>query len=354
MQQLLNRTKQAWGQWRNRLRLGSKYLSGSAADIEPIKLQSQSEELSSSLGKSENVFKDGGNLEDGSPYLYLSSTFMNVNVMPMNWLVAFHHCTFTNCVFKPSPNGYKQFLLEFFDCTFIDCRFEYGTFGSLLFKECEFQKSRFMVGVSAYYLRMAGSKGLPTCTGLETVQLLESQRAYHVEADFDNAPLQFGYRRLSWAKLRAFGSLPLFGLSYGGTALILFLLSTIDHYNSQLGRLKVRADSVDTFSSLQSFVDRLNPLSLNWETPILLLGAVLLMIASTIYAWKCPSRIKEFSLERWTKELGKSAVNYVPLTWRNPVLRWICGVLFWAGSGLTASVLIWRLGQGFSQALRNW
>ena len=103
MQQLLNRTKQAWGQWRNRLRLGSKYLSGSAADIEPIKLQSQSEELSSSLGKSENVFKDGGNLEDGSPYLYLSGTFVNVNVMPMGWLVAFNHCTFTIRLLK-SPH----------------------------------------------------------------------------------------------------------------------------------------------------------------------------------------------------------------------------------------------------------
>ncbi len=354
MQQLLKRTKQAWGQWRNRLRLGSKYLSGSAADIEPIELRSQSDELSSGFVKSENVFKDGGNLEDGSVSLYLSGTFINVNVMPMCWLVAFHHCTFTNCVFKPSPNGNQQFILEFLDCTFIDCRFEYGAFGSLLFKECEFQKSHFMVGVSAHYLRLAGSKGLPTCTGLETVQLLEPQRAYHVEADFDNAPLQLGYRHFSWGKLRAFGSLPFFGLSYGGTALILFLLSVIDHYNTQIGRLKAKADSGDTLGALQGLVDRLNPLSLNWQMPILLLGAVLLMIASTIYAWKCPSRIKEFSLERWTKELGKNAVNYVPLTWRNPVLRWICGVLFGAGSGLTASVLIWRLGQGFSQALRNW
>ena len=354
MQQLLKRTKQAWGSWRNRLRLGSKYLAGSAVDVEPIELQSQSEELSSSLGKSENVFKDGGNLEDGSLFLYLSGTFINVNVIPMCWLVAFHHCTFTNCVFKSAPRSGKGYLLEFLDCTFIDCRFENDRFGSLLFKECAFQESRFIVGISAYYLRMAGSKGLPTCTGLETIELLEPQRAHHVEADFVNAPLQVGYRHLSWAKLRAFGSLPFFGLSYGGTALILFLLSFIDHYNAQIGRLKSKVDSGDTLSALQNFVDRLNPLSLNWQMPILLLGAVLLMIASTIYAWKCPSRIKEFSLERWTKELGKNAVNYVPLTWRNPVLRWICGVLFWAGSGLTASVLIWRLGQGFSQALRNW
>jgi hypothetical protein len=357
MQQLLKRIKQAWGQLRNRLWLSKKSGREGAIDIEPIKLRSQSiefsSELSSSLGRSKNDSKDGGNLENGSPFLYLNGTFINVNVTPMNWLVAFHHCTFTNCVFKPSPNGYQNYLLEFFDCTFIDCRFEYGTFGSLLFKECEFQKSRFVVGVSAHYLRMAGSKGLPTCTGLETVEILEPQRAHHVEADFDNAPLQFGYRHLSWAKLRAFGRLPFFGLSYGGTALILFLLSVIDHYNAQIGRLKVKIDSSDTIGPLQSFVDRLNPLSLNWQMPTLLLGAVLLMIASTIYAWKCPSRIKEFSLERWTKELGKSAVNYVPLTWRNSGWRCFCGICFLAGSFITASVLIMRVVEGFTQALRN-
>lgn len=353
MQQLLKRIQYAWERFCNRLRLSKRSLIGSTADIEPIKLRSQSDELSSSLGKWVNGVKDGGNLENGSPFLYLSSTFINVNVIPMNWLVAFHHCTFINCVFKPSPNGLPNFLLEFFDCTFIDCRFEYGTFGSLLFKECEFQKSRFMVGVSAYYLRTAGSKGLPTCTGLETVEILEPQRAHHVEADFDNAPLQFGYRHLSWAKLRGFGSLPFFGLSYGGTAVILFLLSVIDHYNAQISRLKVRVDSSDTIGALQNFVDRLSPLSLNWQMPALLIGAVLLMIASTIYAWKCPSRIKEFSLERWTKELGKSAVNYVPLTWRDSSWRWFCGICFLAGSFITASVLIMRVVEGFTQALRN-
>jgi hypothetical protein len=337
----------------NRFWLGQKSLGRGVADIEPIKLQSQSDEFLSVLYKSQNDFKDGGNLEYGAPVVYANGTFRIVNFLSGSWLVAFHHCTFTNCVFKPSPNGNQQFLLEFLDCTFIDCRFEYGTFGSLLFKECEFQKSRFMVGVSAYYLRMAGSKGLPTCTGLETIKLLEPQRAHHVEADLDKAPLQFGYRHLSWAKLRAFGSLPFFGLSYGGTALILFLLSVVDHYNLQIGRLKAKADSGDTFGALQSFVDRLNPLSLNWETPILLLGAVLLMIASTIYAWKCPSRIKEFSLERWTNELGKSAINYVPLTWRDSGWRWFCGIYFLAGSFITATVLFMRLAEGFAQAMRN-
>jgi len=118
--------------------------------------------------------------------------------------------------------------------------------------------------------------------------------------------------------------------------------------------LKGKTDVNETLSVLESLVDRLSLLSLTWQIPTLLGGTILLMFASTIYAWTCPDRIKEFSLERWTKELGQNAAKYVPLTWRNPILRVIFGLCFWAGSGLTASVLIWRLGQGFSQALRNW
>ena len=87
--------------------------------------------------------------------------------------------------------------------------------------------------------------------------------------------------------------------------------------------------------------------------PALLIGAVLLMIASTIYAWKCPLRIKEFSLERWTKELGKPAVNYVPLTWRDPGWRWVCGFSFCVGGFITAAVLLMRVVEGLAQAWRN-
>jgi hypothetical protein len=221
-------------------------------------------------------------------------------------------------------------------------------------KNCYFDGVSFDGGTEFGTLRMESIRGLETSLGLEGIEIRATDRARDLEYDLAASIFPIWYRKFSWATLRGFGSLPFFGLSYGGTALILFLLSVIDHYNAQIGGLKVKVDASDTIGALQSFIDRLNPLSLNWQMPTLLLGAVLLMIASTIYAWKCPLRIKEFSLERWTKELGKPAVNYVPLTWRNPVLRWICGVLFWAGSGLTASVLIWRLGQGFSQALRNW
>ncbi|MFY7924577.1 MAG: hypothetical protein ACOVN5_02135 [Aquidulcibacter sp.] len=296
-----------------------------------------------------NFSYSDGMLEVNQQKIFLRGSFDNAQLV-LNRQVSFHDCTFRRCTFKFGGSTRSDFLTS----RLIDCRFSYSRTGYLFMKNCFFEGVEFDGGMEFGELRMESIWGLETSLGLEGIEISDRQQARRLEYDLAASFFPLWYRKLSWDKLRGFGSLPFFGLSYGGTALILFLLSVIDHYNTQIGRLKLKVDSSDTIGSLQSFVDRLNPLSLSWQMPTLLIGAVLLMIASTIYAWKCPSRIKEFSLERWTKELGKSAVNYVPLTWRNPVLRWICGVLFWAGSALTVIVLIWRLGQGFSQAWRNW
>jgi hypothetical protein len=285
------------------------------------------------------------------PRFFSSVTFRNTRFVFGQAIVAFHHCKFIGCSFSFPHN---LITIHFFRSELEDCFFEDLSYSHLGFQRSEFRRVRFANPFSVNEIRMRTTKGLETCEGLESISIQNPTLRYRFECDLQATPLPLAYKHLTWATLRGFGSLPFFGLSYGGTALILFLLSTIDLYNSLLGRLKVRADSVDTFSSLQSFAERLNPLSLNWQMPTLLLGAVLLMIASTIYALKCPQVIKESSLERWTNELGKSAINYVPLTWRNSGWRWFCGICFLTGSGLTASVLIWRLGQGFSQALRNW
>lgn len=264
--------------------------------------------------------------------------------------VTFHHCNFIGCSFS-FPDNF--ITIHFFKSELRDCFFKNLSQGHLGFQRSELRKVRLANPFSVAGIRMRTTKCLETCEALENISLENPTLRYRFERDLQATPLPLAYKHLTWATLRGFGSLPFFGLSYGGTALILFLLSTIDLYNSLLGRLKVRVDSVDTFSSLQNFVERLNPLSLNWQMPTLLLGAVLLMIASTIYAWKCPQVIKEFSLERWTNELGKSAINYVPLTWRDSGWRWFCGICFLVGSLITASVLIMRVVEGFTQAFRN-
>lgn len=295
-----------------------------------------------------NFSYSDGVLDINQPKIFLRASFDNAHLV-LNQLVSFHDCTFRRCTFRFDNSTRSEFLTS----RLIDCRFSYSHHGYVFIRNCYFDGVSFDGGTNFVELRMESVRGLETSLGLEGIEMRDPYRARNLEYDLAASFFPIFYRKFSWATLRGFGSLPFFGLSYGGTALILFLLSFIDHYNAQIGRLKAKVDSGDTIGALQNFVDRLTPLSLNWEMPTLLGGAVLLMIASTIYALKCPSRIKEFSLERWTKELGKSAINYVPLTWRDPGWRWFCGICFLAGSFATATVLFMRLAEGFVQAMRN-
>ena len=290
------------------------------------------------------------NLSIDEPRFFSCRTFKNTKFFFGQVNVVFHHCKFIECSFS---FPHSLIAVHFFKSELDDCFFEDMSQSFLRFRRSELRRVRFANPFSVNEIRIRTTKGFETCEGLENISIQNPTLRYCFERDLQATPLPLAYKHLTWATLRGFGSLPFFGLSYGGTALILFLLSAIDHYNLQIGSLKAKVDSGDTIGVLPNFVDRLNPLSLNWHVPLLLLGAVLLMIASTIYAWKCPSRIKEFSLERWTKELGKSAVNYVPLTWRDSGWRWFCGICFLAGSLITALVLVIRVGEGFLQAFRN-
>ncbi|MCA3303603.1 MAG: hypothetical protein ING00_11995 [Roseomonas sp.] len=296
------------------------------------------------------VLLENETLHINEPRLFSRGTFKNTKFFIRLGNVTFDHCKFIGCSFSFPDNS---LTIHFFKSELGDCFFENLSQSHLGFQRSELRKVRFANPFSVAGIRMRTTKGLETCAGLENISIENPTLRYRFERDLEATPLPLVYKHLTWATLRGFGSLPFFGLSYGGTALILFLLSVIDHYNAQIGRLKVKIDSSDTIGPLQSFVERLNPLSLNWQMPTLLLGAMLLMIASTIYALKCPQVIKESSLERWTNELGKSAINYVPLTWRNPSWRWVCGLCFLAGSTATAVVLLTRLVEGFAQAFRN-
>lgn len=201
-----------------------------------------------------------------------------------------------------------------------DCHFDSNHYGRLVFQQCDFRKTHF-ASPAVHIFRLRSSNGFKSCTGIETIEFQDPSFKRCFERDLEATPLPLGHRFFPGENLEDLAPFHLFGFSYAGTALILFFLSVVDHYNAQVNRLKGKTDVNETLSVLESLVDRLSLLSLTWQIPTLLGGTILLMFASTIYAWTCPDRIKEFSLERWTKELGQNAAKYVPLTWRNPILR---------------------------------
>jgi hypothetical protein len=66
---------------------------------------------------------------------------------------------------------------------------------------------------------------------------------------------------------------------------------------------------------------------------VLLVSTVLLAIASTLYTWRCPSRIKEFSRDQWCDQLGRSLLHYWPMAWKERGVRLFCAACYLLGGG---------------------
>ena len=284
------------------------------------------------------------------PRFFSSGTFQNTKFVFEQVSVTFHHCKFIGCSFS-FPHGF--ITIHFFKSELEDCFFEDPSHSHLGFQRSEFRRVRFANPFSVNGIRMRTTKGLETCIGLETMVIQNSAAKRSFERDLAATPLPINYKLLSWSNIRGFGKLPFFGFSYGGTAFLLFLLSFIDMYNTQIRNFWSWSDAHNTSEPFVRLASRLIPISLSYHILVLLFASVVLMIASTIYAVKCPDRVKESSFERWTKELGHGSNSYAPLTWRSPFWRLLCGAFFVIGSIATAIVMLLRVTEGVSQALRN-
>jgi hypothetical protein len=71
-----------------------------------------------------------------------------------------------------------------------------------------------------------------------------------------------------------------------------------------------------------------------------------------LYALVCPARVKEFSLERWTDELGRPALHYLSLSWKH---RWgiVAEVCYLGGGVGTLLILIVKLSNAAKFILAN-
>jgi len=74
-----------------------------------------------------------------------------------------------------------------------------------------------------------------------------------------------------------------------------------------------------------------------------LISAVLLFVASGLFALPCPPRIKQFSSEEWCHQLGQPLVTYWPRAWRYTPARFLCGSFYAIGGGLALWVITVKL-----------
>ena len=205
-------------------------------------------------------------------------------------------------------------------------------------------KSTFSNDTSFAEVELRGVRGLETSWRLHDVEVIPgAHHTWQIELDdaIERITLPWRTRHTSWTSLRTFGKLPFFGVSYTGLAGIPTLMFLISVYNDQIEHLKSLGDRSGEPGVL--LTAHLHPIAVPSLTLDLLLFFVLLAVASTIFAMACPSRIKEFSYERWVDEFRRPGIQYLPLGWRYPWARAICGVCYPIGAFGTAVVLLWKL-----------
>lgn len=166
---------------------------------------------------------------------------------------------------------------------------------------------------------------------------------------------KFPEKYCDWEILRIFGKMPLFGASYTALVLIPLFFYFLAIYNDKIDIIKIWAKqslSINHSDPLALLlIERLHPLSVPSLSLWLLLGTLCLAIASTIYALFCPSRIKEFSSDQWTDQLGHSLVHYWALSWKYRKTRLIC-LCFYIIGGIG---VLWVIGNKvFNSAFFIW
>jgi hypothetical protein len=259
-------------------------------------------------------------------------------------------CVFEEFLFGGDFGGFEPSEVAsstFIECVFTDCEFHRIELSDCRFRQCVFIRCSFDGSVSMKGVWFEDCHGLEDCLGLHKVRVVGTPpENHHLAEAFADMPLSFVDRYWSWERLRTFGLLPLFGLSLSALVAVPAAMGFLALYNRQIGRWRGWAaeHGDDTFlAPLVQFVERLEPVAVPSLSLLLLLATVLLGVASTIFSFFCPPRIKEFSLERWTDELRQHSVNYIPLSWTKPRRRCIAGFCYWVGGLLAAFVLLWKI-----------
>lgn len=262
----------------------------------------------------------------------------------------FDDCTFIDCDFnfyvgkEVRTSSVSQTKFE--QCTFVNCHFSGVEFHAVEFENCTFQRATFSATSSVSVVRMLGVEGIETCRGLHLVR--DDDKVERGRIDLNHSlislPLPWLERHASWERLRTFGKLPLFGVSFSALVAIPALTFGLAVYNEQVRKLTALPQQhADLPPQIAHVLANLHIVPLPSLSLWLLISTVLLGIASTIYALGCPSRIKEFSRDQWQDELGKAAVNYLPLSWTNRPARLIAYSCYIVGGLGTGLVLIAKI-----------
>jgi hypothetical protein len=150
---------------------------------------------------------------------------------------------------------------------------------------------------------------------------------------YEDIVLPFCDRWLSWDRLRFMASIRIFVPAYASLTLSVLTLNAVAWINSGIGQLNIiAAKASDTRLPIITEVEP------NWKYFGVVVSFLLLSISATAFL-ACPSRITEFSRERWLTELNQPEILYDHAAWRRPMLRIVCALSLIIGGAISLILL---------------
>lgn len=184
-------------------------------------------------------------------------------------------------------------------------------------------------------------RGAPKARNLLSTRIRQQSPVQY----FDSAVVSCFDRWLHWETLRVAGKLPLFTASYSVLIAIPLFFYTWEIYNDKVKLVRGWAEQAQSSTGTMEnhmalmVLQKLQPLPLPELSELLLASTIFLAVGATIYALACPSRVKEFSRDQWTSQLGHSVVHYMADAWRGTIWRGIA-LFFYISSGLGAAIVL--------------
>jgi len=253
--------------------------------------------------------------------------------------VTFSQCKFINTDLSGANFSNVHLVLnDFTDSNLKDVNFSNAYLKESIFDNSNLSNADFYEA-NITLVNFKNARGLANAKNLDKSHVDKENVKY-----FDFCIREFYEKWCDWEKLRIFGKLPLFGASYAALIFIPLFFYFLAIYNDKVDIVEVWAKQSLTINHSDSLalllIDRLHPLLVPNLSLVLLLSTLCLAIASSIYALVCPSRIKEFSKDQWTDQLGHSLVHYWALSWKYRKTRLTC-LFFYIFGGIG---VLWVIG----------
>ena len=159
-------------------------------------------------------------------------------------------------------------------------------------------------------------------------------------------------RPCSWEVIRKVGQIPLFGISYFSIFAIVIWTSITRWLNAVISSLKdltiAWVEALPT--SVPGLVDMIAGIpnvpiygKVKWT----LAAIICIAVATTLYKFRCPPQIQEFTEARWAFELRRPLIEYRAWKYSRLTSRWLTAIFYVIGIMWVTSILIRRIGGTF-------